>query len=188
MIYQCGRSSLFFIPQKPYLTLGTLRDQLLFPSSSTAAANQQHSSSTSLELQPLLSSTTNYRTDEALASALDEACLPDLCKRVGGLDIDLDWSHQLSVGEQQRIAWARLFLHSPRPALAILDEATSALDSETEIKLYTRLQAQVQSFISVGHRAQLIRFHTHVLEMMPGSSDKWRISPTEEYLKLLASK
>jgi putative ATP-binding cassette transporter len=160
------------------MTLGTLRDQLIFPSS-VSLHSPSHPNLT-YELEPLLSVTAGEWADSTMMSALEEACLPDFCKRVGGLDVELDWSHQLSTGEQQRIAWARLLLHSPR--LAILDESSSALDSETESKLYSRLKGRVQAYISVGHRAQLIQYHTHVLESIPGSTTEWRMWTSEEYL------
>ena len=68
----------------------------------------------------------------------------------------------LSLGEQQRVAFLRLFMADPH--FAVLDEATSALDVETERYLYSKLRALCRSYISVGHRLQLIEYHTHILE------------------------
>jgi ABC-type uncharacterized transport system fused permease/ATPase subunit len=67
---------------------------------------------------------------------------------VGGLDAEAEWAHQLSLGEQQRVAFLRLLLH--RPALAFLDEATGALDTPTEAALYAALCAHCPSYVSVG--------------------------------------
>ena len=72
----------------------------------------------------------------------------DLADTVGGLDTELEWSHVLSLGEQQRLAFLRLLLHEP--ALAFLDEATGALDSATEASCYKGLQKHSTSFVSVG--------------------------------------
>jgi ABC-type multidrug transport system fused ATPase/permease subunit len=67
---------------------------------------------------------------------------------VGGLEAEAEWSHVLSLGEQQRVAFLRLLLHAPK--LAFLDEATGALDSATEAALYTALQRHCSSYVSVG--------------------------------------
>ena len=67
---------------------------------------------------------------------------------MGGLEAEAEWSHVLSLGEQQRVAFLRLLLHAPK--LAFLDEATGALDSTTEAALYTRLRSYCTSYISVG--------------------------------------
>ena len=72
----------------------------------------------------------------------------DLADTVGGLDAELEWSHVLSLGEQQRVAFLRLLLHEP--SMAFLDEATGALDSATEASCYRALQKHSTSFISVG--------------------------------------
>ena len=74
--------------------------------------------------------------------------IADLAERVGGFDAELEWSHVLSLGEQQRVAFLRLLLHEP--ALAFLDEATGALDSATEASCYRALQKHSTSFVSVG--------------------------------------
>ena len=74
--------------------------------------------------------------------------MADLADTVGGLDAELEWSHVLSLGEQQRLAFLRLLLH--QPALAFLDEATGALDSATEASCYRALQKHSTSFVSVG--------------------------------------
>ena len=71
-----------------------------------------------------------------------------LLERVGGMDTEAEWGHQLSLGEQQRVAFLRLLLHAP--ALAFLDEATGALDTPTESALYSALRAHCRSYVSVG--------------------------------------
>uniref|UniRef100_A0A7S3R2U4 ABC transporter domain-containing protein n=2 Tax=Dunaliella tertiolecta TaxID=3047 RepID=A0A7S3R2U4_DUNTE len=80
------------------------------------------------------------------------------------LDTVLDWSLTLSLGEQQRLAWARLLLAKPR--LALLDEASSALDQELEADLYQALNASGITFVSIGHRPVLRQYHKAVLQLM----------------------
>jgi ABC-type uncharacterized transport system fused permease/ATPase subunit len=109
--------SIFFLPQKPYCPLGTLRDQLLYPTVNATGA---------------------YSNSELL-DVLDAADLPLLAGRAGdgdkeaGLDAVRDWGAVLSLGEQQRLSFARLLVN--KPALAICDEATSALDLVSERKM-----------------------------------------------------
>jgi putative ATP-binding cassette transporter len=102
------------------------------------------------------------------------ANLPD---RVGGFDVVLDWADILSLGEQQRLAFARLLLTQPR--YAILDEATSALDIKNEERLYQQLQARGTTFISVGHRSSLLKYHHQVLELE--GEAKWRLCSVQDY-------
>lgn len=116
-------------------------------------------------------------SDEELLALLEEVNLPDLVHRVGGLDVELDWSSVLSVGEQQRVAALRVL--AARPTLAFLDEATSALDGPTEGRIYTLIRKHVACYVSVGHRMQLLQHHTHVLECVGGG--EWRFSTVAEY-------
>ena len=97
-------------------------------------------------------------------------CIRDSCKgNVDGtsdgavLDLVADWSTQMSLGEQQRLAFARVLLANP--ALVLLDESTSALDTTNESRLYGILKERGMTFISVGHRDSLRPFHDQVLEM-----------------------
>ncbi len=84
-----------------------------------------------------------------------------------GLDAVADFSTSLSLGEQQRVAWARLLL--ARPKLALLDEATSALDAATEEALYSVLEASGITYISIGHRPSLQQHHAQMLTIATGS-------------------
>ena len=130
---------LLFIPQKPYMLLGSLREQLCYPT----------------EVKKF--------SDEHLTSVLHEVNLKTLVDRYPNLDIKQDWPRILSLGEQQRLAFARLLLNSPR--FAVLDEATSALDINTEKKLYSLLKERELSLISVGHRPSLKDFQENILEL-----------------------
>jgi putative ATP-binding cassette transporter len=130
---------MLFLPQKPYMILGTLRAQLLYPNPHQAVE------------------------DATLKQALQAVNLADLDERFGGFDATEDWGDVLSLGEQQRLTFARILLN--QPAFAILDEATSALDLENEARLYEHLQHTGTTFVSVGHRESLNAFHTAVLEL-----------------------
>jgi putative ATP-binding cassette transporter len=144
---------LLFIPQKPYMLLGSLREQLAYPLESDRFA------------------------DDQFRAVLAEACLPDLLNRYPDLDVKQDWPRLLSLGEQQRLAFARLLLNAPQ--MVVLDEATSALDVATERHLYELLCRREMSFISVGHRPTLTEFHDTVLEL--DGKGGWRLLPAAGY-------
>lgn len=147
-------SEMLFLPQRPYMVLGTLRAQLLYPN------------------------LTQETSEEKLYEALKQVNLADLPDRVGGFDTELEWSDVLSLGEQQRLAFARLLLTQPN--YVMLDEATSALDLANEQRLYERLRQTGKTYISVGHRASLLKYHDFVLEL---KSDKtWKLTAREDYV------
>ena len=123
-----------FMPQRPYFPQGSLRQALAYPDTST------------------------HYSDAALQHALSEALLPELMDR---LDEQGHWTQQLSGGEQQRLALARVLLKRPRWVFA--DEATSALDEAAEKNLYEKLLAMVQSqngaLVSIAHRPSVATYH-----------------------------
>ncbi|HEY9859730.1 MAG TPA: ABC transporter ATP-binding protein/permease, partial [Candidatus Obscuribacterales bacterium] len=146
---------ILFLPQRPYMVLGTLRDQLLYPNTHLDV-NEQH-----------------------LKQVLEQVNLADLDERFGGFDAQQDWADVLSLGEQQRLTFARLLLNKPK--YAILDEATSALDLGNEERLYQQLQAIGTTFLSVGHRSTLANYHQSLLEL---SQDKtWHIKQPTAIVK-----
>ncbi|MEZ0258540.1 MAG: ABC transporter ATP-binding protein/permease [Chthoniobacter sp.] len=138
---------LMFLPQKPYMVPGSLRAQLMYPLSEEDA------------------------DDEAIGKAIEQVNLQDIYDRVDGdLGKIVDWTNVLSLGEQQRVAFARLFLK--HPSIAFLDEATSALDEENERLLYERLRESGIAFVSIGHRSTLKEFHDTLLVLnKDGSSE-----------------
>ncbi len=165
---------MLFLPQKPYMLLGTLRDQLLYPQ--------------------------NRRdiTDEQLLQLLHRVNLASLTDRVGGLDVERDWPNVLSLGEQQRLAFARVLLTQPK--YTILDESTSALDMANEQALYQQLQELNTTYLSVGHRSSLLHYHQLVLELYGsshgsggtedeanGDQPNWRLMSVGEYSERLAT-
>lgn len=142
-----------FLPQRPYMILGTLREQLLYPHPDREVP------------------------DDELRRVLGLVNLPDLEQRCGGFDVELDFAKVLSMGEQQRLAVARVLLTKPR--FVVLDEATSALDQQNESRLYQELKQNQVTLISVAHRHAVITHHDHVLEVTGDGS--WRVSAAEGY-------
>lgn len=136
-------AEMLFLPQRPYMILGTLREQLIYPHSHANVS------------------------DEELDQVMEKVNLSDLAVRFGGLDTEQDWSEILSLGEQQRLAFARLLVTKPK--YAILDEATSALDVNNEEKLYNLLMEIDTTFISIGHRPTLKKFHQIVINLSSAS-------------------
>ncbi|CAN7630784.1 ABC transporter ATP-binding protein [Acidovorax sp. Leaf76] len=130
---------MFFLPQRPYMQLDTLRSQIIYPARKTALSDAQ------------------------LLELLQAVHLESLAERVGGLDASHDWEKLLSTGEQQRLAFARVLAKQPR--IVILDEATSALDSANEAALYERLRESGTTLVSIAHRPAVLKHHTHVLEL-----------------------
>jgi len=131
-------SQALFLSQRPYLPLGDLRTAIAYPAGGT------------LE-------------DEArMQQALRQVNLAHLAER---LAVSCDWSHILSVGEQQRLAFARVLFS--RPQVVFLDESTSAMDEGLEHALYSLLRNELPQtlLVSVGHRSTLGAFHTHRLEV-----------------------
>jgi len=140
----------FFVPQKPYLPLGTLRLALAYPEDGT------------------------HITDATLQAALAKVGLGALGDQLDTVDL---WAQRLSVGEQQRLAFARVLL--AEPALIFLDEATSALDEATEAAFYRMLREAPwhPTIVSVGHRSTLRALHESVLDLAPFSSGRTAAAP-----------
>jgi putative ATP-binding cassette transporter len=142
-----------FLPQHPYMPLGSLRDQVLYPERGRTL------------------------TDAELAALLERVNLGSILDRLGGPLAEHDWAKVLSTGEQQRLAFARVLL--ARPRYAMLDEATSALDAANEARLYGELASAGITPVSVSHRAALLAYHDQVLEL-PGDGS-WRVLPARDY-------
>ncbi len=134
-----GKGRILFVPQRPYLPLGTLVGALLYPRIDSG----------------------RWPTDK-ITAVLEEVGLGTLTAK---LDVADNWSQRLSLGEQQRLAFARILL--TEPALLFLDEATSALDERSEAQLYGLLRAEPwrPTVVSIGHRTTLRTFHDHILDV-----------------------
>ena len=143
---------MMFLPQKPYMLETDLRGQLMYPAEGKEAK------------------------DAEIEAMLERVNLKEIFDRVDGdLKKVVDWTNVLSLGEQQRVSFARLFLK--KPVLAFLDEATSALGEDDEQLLYERLQASGISYVSVGHRGTLRKFHDYVLLLKRDGSFQLKQGP-----------
>lgn len=126
------RGSRMFIPQKPYIPIGTLREAASYPGAAP--------------------------DEETLRNLMQECGLSHF---IPSLDKEADWGHILSLGEQQKLAFMRIFIR--KPEWVFLDEATSAMDEDTENYMYKRLASMPLTIISVGHRSTLDKWHTRKL-------------------------
>ena len=140
--------TMLFLPQRPYMILGNLRSQITYPTKQTDIS------------------------DAALQALLERVSLPDLARHHGGLDAQKDWGKVLSLGEQQRLAFARVLY--ARPRYVFLDEATSAVDVATETRLYTALSEINVTFVSISHRDSLLKHHVYILHLL--SAGAWSLT------------
>ena len=179
MIARPEKRYISFLPQRPYCPPGTLRDQLLYPSTDIDGDTDIVSDSRA---------STKHWDDAELLTVLALVDLPELASRAGdgdpirGLNTVLDWTNTLSLGEQQRLAFARIVTNRPR--LVIMDESTSACDVNTEKKMYSLLEEVASrsvdeklTWVSVGHRPTLLAYHDVKLTIKDGSSFLSEIPP-----------
>jgi vitamin B12/bleomycin/antimicrobial peptide transport system ATP-binding/permease protein len=144
---------MLFLPQRPYMILGSLRHQLLYPRVDRDV------------------------TEDELTALLGLVNLPDLAARCGGFEVEVDFAKMLSGGEAQRLAIARVLLGKPR--YAVLDEATSALDAENEARMYEALRSLGITLVSVTHHPGVLKYHRHVLELVGDGT--WKLRDAEGY-------
>ena len=144
-----GKRTLF-LPQKPYLPIGSLRDTVSYPG------------------KP------GEFSDAAIVAALSDCKLEGLTTR---LDEQQHWGQQLSPGEQQRLAFARALLH--KPDWLFMDEATSALDEATEQEMFRLLNEHLpdSTFVSIAHRPNVAAFHTRRMVISPGADGAMVLQP-----------
>jgi putative ATP-binding cassette transporter len=138
-----------FLPQRPYLVPGSLRDQLIYAATQTRI------------------------TDDEIRDVLNLVKFEPVLERVGGLDVEHDWGKILSLSEQQQLALAELLLAEPR--FAFLDEATSALNPSRAQAIYRALERTPITYVSVANDLNLIEFHDELLEL--SLSGSWRLAP-----------
>lgn len=149
-----GQDGIMFLPQRPYLSVGTLRDQVIYPH-------------TAMDMRDV------GETDDKLQGVLQDAHLGYLPSREGGWDSRKEWKDVLSGGEKQRMAMARLFYHEP--SYAFIDEGTSAVSSDVEGLLYERAKARGITLITVSTRATLKKYHTYNLTLGLGNEgEHWQ--------------
>lgn len=139
-----------FVPQRPYLVIGTFRSQLYYPKAPAGLSEAR------------------------IREVIDQVGLTQTVDRVGGLESVHDWPNMLSTGEQQRVGFARLLIAQPR--FVYLDESTTAMDPQSEVELYRLLSSFAELIVSVGYRDSLDQFHQQRLELR--GSDSWAILPS----------
>ncbi|KAI8322495.1 putative ABC fatty acid transporter [Martensiomyces pterosporus] len=136
-------SQIFYIPQRPYLPIGSLRDQIIYPDCVADMAAKGV-------------------TDDDLFDILSVVQLGHVVEREGGWDTVKLWRDALSGGDKQRVAMARLFYHRPR--YAIMDECTSAVSMDVERIMYTHATSLGITLLTVSHRQSLWQYHNYILQ------------------------
>ena len=136
-------SDIFYIPQRPYLSRGTLRQQIIYPDS-------------------LRQMRAKGITDNQLLEHLKAVEIAHIVDRPKGWDAEDEWPSVLSIGLQQRVAMARLFYHQPK--YAILDECTSSVTLEVEKAMYDTAKSLGVTLMTVSHRRSLWRYHGWILQ------------------------
>lgn len=136
-------SDIFYIPQRPYLSRGTLRQQIIYPDG-------------------LREMRAKGVTDDDLLRILQTVEIENIVDREKGWDAEEEWRDVLSGGLQQRVAMARLFYHAPK--YAILDECTSSVTLEVEKVMYDKAKALNITLMTVSHRKSLWKYHNKILQ------------------------
>lgn len=145
--------SIVYIPQRPYLSIGTLRDQIIYPHTHTDMIQAG-------------------KTDKDLEEILKIVYLDYIPAREGGMDAFKEWKDVFSGGEKQRVQLARLFYHKPQ--FVVLDEATSAVSNDVEALLYSSAKDAGMTLITISHRPNLLKYHTYLLRIGEGGDGtKW---------------
>ncbi|KAI0376386.1 ABC transporter transmembrane region 2 [Hypomontagnella monticulosa] len=143
-VYKPPFTDIFYIPQRPYLSRGSLRQQITYPDSLRTVRARGVTDAELLDILKILSL-------EHLVDLYPE-----------GWDAEAEWRDVLSGGLQQRVAMARLFYHKPR--YAILDECTSSVTLETEKVMYDNAKALGITLMTVSHRRSLWKYHSRILQ------------------------
>ncbi|KKF95773.1 Peroxisomal long-chain fatty acid import protein 2 [Ceratocystis platani] len=148
-----GEDGIMFLPQRPYLSIGTLRDQVIYPDGEVDMRSKR-------------------KSENDLKEILNAARLGYLPDREGGWDTRKEWKDVLSGGEKQRMGFARVLYHEPK--FAVIDEGTSAVSSDVEGLLYETCKEHGITLITISTRASLKKYHTYNLVLGSGEQgNEW---------------
>lgn len=151
-------SKVAFLPQRPYFSSGTLRDQIIYPQTRDSLIH-------------------NSVQDSDLLRILRRVHIEYLPEREGGFDVTKEWKDVLSGGEKQRMLFARLLFAKPK--FAIIDEGTSAVSADMEGLLYEECKADGITLITISHRLSLLKYHGIKLEVGLGEDGAdWSLENT----------